>query len=58
MCVEKRLKVVLEKSQARIALEEEKRQRLTSGELGLDMYKNAPTAGKKRPEICLNCFTL
>jgi len=29
---------VLEKSRARIALEEEKRQRLTSGELGLDMY--------------------
>lgn len=29
---------VLEKSQARVALEEEKRQRLASGELGLDMY--------------------
>lgn len=30
---------VLKKSQARNALEEEKRQRLASGELGLDMYK-------------------
>ena len=29
---------VLEKSQARIAAEEEKRKRLASGELGLDMY--------------------
>ena len=41
VCVVKRLEAadVLEKSQARIALEEEKRQRLASGELGLDMYK-------------------
>ena len=30
---------VLGKAQARVALEEEKRQRLASGELGLDMYK-------------------
>lgn len=30
---------ILEKAQARAALEEEKRQRLASGELGLDMYK-------------------
>lgn len=30
---------VLKKAQARIALEEEKRQRLAAGELGLDMYK-------------------
>jgi 4-hydroxy-4-methyl-2-oxoglutarate aldolase len=30
---------VLKKAQARVALEEEKRQRLASGELGLDMYK-------------------
>jgi len=29
---------VLERAQARMALEEEKRQRLASGELGLDMY--------------------
>ena len=30
---------VVEKAQARFALEEEKRKRLASGELGLDMYK-------------------
>ncbi len=41
VCVVKRLeaKDVLEKSQARLALEEDKRQRLAKGELGLDMYK-------------------
>ena len=30
---------VADKSEARVALEEEKRQRLAGGELGLDMYK-------------------
>jgi len=41
VCVVKRVEAadVLAKSQARIDLEEEKRQRLASGELGLDMYK-------------------
>jgi len=41
VCVVKRTEAadVLAKSQARIALEEEKRQRLAGGELGLDMYK-------------------
>lgn len=41
VCVVKRQDAadVLEKSQARMANEEEKRQRLASGELGLDMYK-------------------
>jgi 4-hydroxy-4-methyl-2-oxoglutarate aldolase len=41
VCVVKRAEAaeVLEKSQARIALEDDKRQRLAKGELGLDMYK-------------------
>lgn len=41
VCVVKReeAKEVLDKSQARFELEEEKRKRLASGELGLDMYK-------------------
>ncbi len=41
VCVVRReeAKEVLEKAQARVALEEEKRARLASGELGLDMYK-------------------
>ncbi|MCC1494538.1 4-carboxy-4-hydroxy-2-oxoadipate aldolase/oxaloacetate decarboxylase [Cognatishimia sp. F0-27] len=41
VCVVKREDAaeVLEKARARLALEEEKRQRLASGELGLDMYK-------------------
>ena len=40
VCVVKREEAaaVLEKAQARLALEEEKRARLASGELGLDMY--------------------
>ncbi len=40
VCVVKREDAgeVLEKARARVALEEEKRQRLASGELGLDMY--------------------
>lgn len=41
VCVVKRVDAaeVLEKARTRVALEEEKRQRLASGELGLDMYK-------------------
>ena len=41
VCVVRRqeAEAVLEKAQARLALEEEKRKRLASGELGLDMYK-------------------
>lgn len=41
VCVVKREDAadVLNKAQARVAAEEEKRQRLASGELGLDMYK-------------------
>lgn len=41
VCVVRRQQAesVLEKAQARLALEEEKRKRLASGELGLDMYK-------------------
>ncbi len=41
VCVVRReeAKEVLKKAQARVALEEEKRTRLASGELGLDMYK-------------------
>ena len=41
VCVVRRqeAEAVLEKSQARLALEEDKRRRLASGELGLDMYK-------------------
>jgi 4-hydroxy-4-methyl-2-oxoglutarate aldolase len=41
VCVVKRAEAaeVLEKSQARLALEDDKRQRLAKGELGLDMYK-------------------
>ena len=41
ICVVRREEAVdvLKKAQARVALEEEKRQRLAGGELGLDMYK-------------------
>jgi 4-hydroxy-4-methyl-2-oxoglutarate aldolase len=41
VCVVRRAEAagVLEKAQARVAAEEEKRRRLASGELGLDMYK-------------------
>jgi len=55
VCVVKRADAaeVLEKSEARLALEEEKRRRLAGGELGLDMYK-APS--RERLEVCLMAY--
>lgn len=38
---------VLEKSLARVALEEEKRQRMANGELGLDIYNMRPRLKEK-----------
>lgn len=49
VCVVKRVEAedVLEKAQARLAAEEEKRKRLAAGELGIDMYDMRPALAAK-----------